>query len=91
MAVLFPVRLHVPVPAVICIPGEIHNFEPGHPDVCWKCGKSRKDIERPERDAKCGVCGHTYESHDYNGCLCFIEADASQPCPCKVWKPVEAA
>jgi hypothetical protein len=42
--------------------------------------------ERPARNAKCADCGHSFESHDYSGCLIWIDADAAQPCPCKVWK-----
>lgn len=39
--------------------------------------------------AKCADCGHAKESHDYSGCLCWINADAKTPCPCKVWIPSE--
>lgn len=42
--------------------------------------------ERPARNAKCSECGHSFESHDYSGCLIWINADAANPCPCKVWK-----
>jgi len=32
----------------------------------------------------CEECGHTRENHDYSGCLCWINADANNKCPCTV-------
>ena len=43
-------------------------------------------LTREELNAKCADCGHSRESHDYSGCLCWIMADADRKCPCKVWK-----
>lgn len=44
------------------------------------------DKPEPSRKDKCADCGHARESHDYSGCLIWINADAKSPCLCKVWK-----
>jgi hypothetical protein len=46
-----------------------------------------EDEARKWRNAKCANCEHTQENHDYSGCRCWINADASTPCLCKKWKP----
>lgn len=40
--------------------------------------------EMAARNVACEDCGHARENHDYSGCLCWIEADASRKCLCKV-------
>ena len=46
----------------------------------------KDSLSREDLNAKCAGCGHTRESHDYGGCLCWINADAANKCPCKVWR-----
>lgn len=51
----------------------------------------KETLTREDLNAPCADCGHTRESHDYSGCMCWIMADANQKCPCKVWKEEQKA
>jgi len=42
------------------------------------------DPQKAARNVACEECGHTRENHDYSGCLCWINADANNKCPCTV-------
>lgn len=45
----------------------------------------KNEVARLTRNDKCYDCGHSRESHDYNGCLIWVNADSYRKCLCKVW------